>query len=148
EALLRLVQDDNDPDRRSRYAASLLHLGDPEGAKLVLRMTPNRVYRTRFIHTYREWHGNCGRIARMLIDDEGPDFRSGMCLAVGLIDPTTLSTREQDVLARAFTDLVVTAKDANTHSSAQWALLRWKQELPPLEKSGPSINGKQWFVNS
>ena len=127
------------PSLRARYAIVALHLGDPAPARAMLAVQSVSDNRTAFIHTYATWHGNPDDIADLLITQTGSDFRSGLCLALGTMEPA-----EQGHLPDALCRLYNEASDGATHSAAGWALRKWNHPLPVI-KPLASIRG--WFQN-
>jgi formylglycine-generating enzyme required for sulfatase activity len=146
-SLARKVKDEPDPDARARYASTLLHLGDPGGASDVLALGPDPTFRTAFILGFKDWHGELWMVPRMLADQPNDGFRSGLCAALGSVEPRALAVTERAELEKVFAQLYQTAPDGGTHSAAGWALRQWGAQLPKLAKSRRPENGKHWFVN-
>jgi serine/threonine protein kinase/formylglycine-generating enzyme required for sulfatase activity len=128
---------------RVRYAIVLLHLGDTGAAKRLMSLTPDPTDRTTFIHSFKLWHGDLQGLARLLQPGGDDSFLSGLCAALGQLEPDTLGDYEKDVLQRALSLLYSQAPGPGTHSAAGWALRQWKASLPAL----PPTTGRHWFVN-
>jgi formylglycine-generating enzyme required for sulfatase activity len=145
--LLGHVQSEDHSELRARYAIFLLQLGDCRGAEQLLSAAAAPADRAAFILGFAEWYAGLRPLDTMLEADEDPNYRSGMCAALGLVDLSSLALADRDAVAKAVTDLHVSARDAGTHSAAGWALRHWKiepQELPPAK---PAQVGCHWFVN-
>jgi formylglycine-generating enzyme required for sulfatase activity len=147
EELLRRVGQEPDAEGRARYAITLLHLGDVRGAQSVLKLTPDPTSRTAFIHLFDTWHGNLRLLPRQMRESEDPAFVSGLCAALGLVDPGDLALDERKALEEALADWYREAPDGGTHSAAGWALRQWDREPPAVEATAQPIKGRHWFVN-
>jgi formylglycine-generating enzyme required for sulfatase activity/tRNA A-37 threonylcarbamoyl transferase component Bud32 len=143
----------------ARYAILALHLGDTPAAENVLAIRPNPVFRTAFIHAYRDWHADFSTLAALLLESSDEAFRSGLCEAVGLAAPPNFA-EYADVgmnlssfpgpasLVPVLPELYASAPDGGTHSAAGWALRAWNYPLPRIEPTADLPPGKRWHVNS
>ena len=61
----------------------------------------------------------------LLRSTDDPAFRSGLCAALGRIDPEELAAGEREALEKVLLELYRAAPDGATHSAAGWALRRW-----------------------
>jgi serine/threonine protein kinase/formylglycine-generating enzyme required for sulfatase activity len=147
ELLAHVKQADNS-ELRARYAIILLHLGDSRGAKQVLALAPDPIDRTTFILAFKDWHGDLRMLVPLLKNHVDLGFQSGLCAALGLIEPTSLAMDERDALEKALAHLYRTAPDGGTHSAAGWALRQWKVQLPTLTASLVPLDRCHWFLNS
>lgn len=147
EGLRRRVFAETDPDIKMRYAVVLLQLGDPAGAREVLRLREDPRDRSAFIHGYAGWHAEVGALANPLwvVDDE--PFRSGICAALGLVPVDSLQASDRAILAEVFSHLYRTYPDGGTHAAAGWALRRWHAALPAIAPSRMPVSPRNWFVN-
>jgi serine/threonine protein kinase/formylglycine-generating enzyme required for sulfatase activity len=145
--LLQRLEREKDPESRARYAITLLHLGDPRGAEQVLALAPDLTCRTAFIHSFQARHGNVRPLARILRQSTDQAFCSGLCAALGLVNPEALAEDERQALTEVFRYLYRHAPDGGTHSAAGWALRRWEVALPALETSPDAPRERDWFVN-
>jgi formylglycine-generating enzyme required for sulfatase activity len=145
--LLRRLHEEGDPRQKSRYAITLLHLGDSRGVKELLAPSPDPTGRTALILGFKDWHANLFFLSRMLRSDVDPGIRSTLCTAIGLIDPGSLSVEERDELVTALTHLYRAASDGGTHSAAGWVLRRWGLAPASLKGSDRPAEGREWFVN-
>jgi formylglycine-generating enzyme required for sulfatase activity len=141
------LEGEKDPQRRARYAIAMLRLGDPRGAERVLALAPDPTCRTAFIHGLAAWHGDLPLVPGLLRSAEDPGLCSGLCAAVGLMNPADLAVPERDALADALADRYRQAPDGGTHSAAGWALRRWGRQLPDLDPEPESPPERDWFVN-
>jgi serine/threonine protein kinase/formylglycine-generating enzyme required for sulfatase activity len=148
QKLLKLTRQTKNPEERARYAITLLHLGDSTGAQSILALAPDPIFRTTFIHAYTGWHGDLHDLARLLQGTGGPAFRSGLCAAVGLVDPSGLDADTRSLIARVIIDIYREDLDGATHSSAEWALWKWRERVPPVSNSAGAILGRSWFLNA
>jgi formylglycine-generating enzyme required for sulfatase activity len=146
---------------RTRLSIALLTLGSTLAARTELAVRANPTDRVRFIHVFPTWHGDIATVPELLraVNDEA--FRSGLCLAVGSISPSTLPPAVVQALEKVFIDLYTTAPDGGTHGAAAWALWRLRGAhadragllepnavpLPDVLQTQGPIEGRQWFVN-
>ena len=147
EALWQRTNEEKDPAARARLASTLLHLDDTRGARLVLAYGPDPVYRTAFIHRYEPWHGDLSVLSGRLRKAEDPGFSSGICTALGKLDPAPFLPEVRQELQKVLHELYLDAPDAGTHATAEWVLRQWKVALPKIELSGEPVGGRRWFVN-
>jgi serine/threonine protein kinase/formylglycine-generating enzyme required for sulfatase activity len=131
-----------------RCAVVLLQLGETEAARQILKVGPDPTRRTMFIDQFKGWHGDLTILAKAIDADNDPDFRSGLCIAVGGISPESLSSEEVYSLRQALLHLYQSAPDGGTHSAADWALRQWRVPLPNLDQAARPMNGRRWFINS
>jgi serine/threonine protein kinase/formylglycine-generating enzyme required for sulfatase activity len=136
------------PEKRARYAIALLHLGDARGAAQVLKLGPVPTCRTAFVHRFADWHGDLRPLPELLRQGAGPGFQSGLCAALGLVDPDSLALDVRAELQDVLLHLYRNAPDGGTHSASGWALRQWKVELPALDTSTREVAGRGWFVNA
>ncbi len=133
-----------DARHRMRYAVLALFLGSPEPAESLVRMQPDPLPRTRFVHELGSWMGPDESLLKMLRDSRDPHLQASLCLAVGNIDPLTLARKERELIEWCLTDLTTLPnKTAAVHSAADWAARKWG-----LKSTGPAKTGLDWFTNS
>src|SRR5262249_42646817 len=142
--LLDRVEREKNPQSRARYAITLLHLGDPRGAEQVLALAADPTYRTAFIHGFPAWHGDLQLLPDLLRERDNPAFRSGLCAALGLVDPNTLRASDGAAVVGASRPFYVKAEEGAPPRPAGGARRQWKEVLPPLP-AAPRRKG--WFVN-
>jgi serine/threonine protein kinase/formylglycine-generating enzyme required for sulfatase activity len=148
EQLRQRARDNRADDAiRVRYATVLLHLGEPGPAREILAARPDPTRRTIFLHSFNSWHGDLRPLARILQTDDEPAFTSGLCAAVGLIDPESLDRDEVRDMKSTLLHLYQNAFDSGTHSAAAWALHQWKTPRPALESAEGTAGKRDWFVN-
>jgi formylglycine-generating enzyme required for sulfatase activity len=145
--LMSCVGQEVSPERRTRYAITLLHLGNVSTAKETLAFASDPRQRTSFILGFKDWHGDLRLLADLLRTNDESAFRSGLCAALGLVDPSTLATPEREALESVLRHLYLTDPDGGTHSAADWALRHWNTELPTMKPSRRPDEGFRWFVN-
>jgi formylglycine-generating enzyme required for sulfatase activity/tRNA A-37 threonylcarbamoyl transferase component Bud32 len=133
-----------DPALRARYATVQMHLGDVRGIEQVLQVRPNPIHRTTWIHSFNSWHGNLNQLPDLLDQLASSDAESGVCLALGLIDPHSLPPKTRELLA-GWIRLFATAPEAGTHSAAGWTARRWGLEI--LQPGFEEHSSSGWFVN-
>jgi formylglycine-generating enzyme required for sulfatase activity len=136
------------PPKKARYAIALLHLGDPRGAERFLALDPDPEFRTAFIHTFPTWHGDLRQLPAILRRTNTPGFQSGLCAALGLLDPQILAGDEREAQKKVLARLYQEAPDGGTHSAAGWALRKWNSRLPELAISKELPQDRDWFVNT
>jgi serine/threonine protein kinase/formylglycine-generating enzyme required for sulfatase activity len=138
---------------RFRFAVVLLELGDPQAARELLAFKPNPEQRTRFVQQFSGWHGDLAALPEMLRRHDDSALRSGLCAALGRLDPGLLSPPVAAALREALVELHARANDAGTHATAGWALRRWGEERdvvgqafqPDRQAGKPDLRGKQWY---
>jgi serine/threonine protein kinase/tetratricopeptide (TPR) repeat protein len=131
---------------RFRFAVVLLELGDPTAARELLAFKPNPEPRTRFVQQFSGWHGDLAALPDVLRRHDDSALRSGLCAALGRLDPGLLSPPVAAALRDVLGELHRQANDAGTHAAAGWALRRWGQELPVLKAAKGPTGGRQWYV--
>jgi tetratricopeptide (TPR) repeat protein len=136
-----------DTDERCRLGIALLELGAPRAAREELALRTNPSARVRFIHLLPGWHGDLGGVLESLRSVADPAFQSGLCLALGTIDPARLPSDRQRTLEAILAQLYTTAPDGATHSAAGWALTRRGVSLPAIPRTRGPVQGHRWFVN-
>jgi hypothetical protein len=140
DALYRRASDATD---RCRLSIALLELGDPRAAQSELALKANLSDRVRFIHLFPTWHGDLAPVLEALRTVEDAAFRSGLCLALGTIDPARLPLEKQHALDDLLAELYTFAPDGGTHSAAFWALRRHGARVPALPPSQGPLAGRQ-----
>lgn len=148
EKLQKAFQAAESVEAQSRWATVLLHLGDATAAQQMLHAAADPSRRTEFMLSYAGWHGDLRMIGEQLAKVESPDFRSGLCAAVGTVPFEKLTSQEQDEVVRALSRLYTTADDAGTHTAAGWALRQWQLPLPSLKSADEPAGKRRWFANS
>jgi serine/threonine protein kinase/tetratricopeptide (TPR) repeat protein len=133
---------------RFRFAVLLLELGDPEPARGLLAFKQHPNERTQFVRQFSGWHGDLAALPEVLRRHDDSALRSGLCAALGRLDPGRLSPTVASALRGVFVELHRQAQDAGTHATAGWALRRWGQELPLLPASRGPTGGRQWYVTA
>jgi serine/threonine protein kinase/formylglycine-generating enzyme required for sulfatase activity len=146
-SLATRTEHESDANLRARLATILLHLGDPHPAERMLEMTSDPVDRTTFIHNYATWHGDLSIIADHLLRSESAELRSGLCVAIGLLEPRAILPAQRREISHALGELVVHSADAATHSAASLALRRWEIALPEIPTRSEPEAGAGWFIN-
>jgi serine/threonine protein kinase/formylglycine-generating enzyme required for sulfatase activity len=146
--LRRTRKAEHSPSERSRYALALLHLGDVRGAQELLALGPDPTLRTAFIHAFPDWHGRLDLLPDLLWGNREAGFQSGLCAALGLLDPQTLAGDEQELLKKVMARLYQETPDGGTHSAAGWALRKWNTQLPELAITKELPQDRDWFVNT
>lgn len=123
EDLLQRARDAPDARKRARYAAVSLALGDARAAREMLAVKADPQDRSAFIQVFETWHGNLNKLPEVVRQTPDPAFRSGICCAVGSLDPAfDLSGADQTALLDQCEDLYLHDPDAATHSAAGWAV--------------------------
>jgi formylglycine-generating enzyme required for sulfatase activity len=98
-----------------------------------------------FIHDFKSWHADLSALAPLLRSTPDAALRSGLCAALGSLEPESLTEEERESLEAVLGELYARAPDAGTHSAAGWALRRWNVTMPALPVSA-APPGRQWFV--
>jgi serine/threonine protein kinase/formylglycine-generating enzyme required for sulfatase activity/Flp pilus assembly protein TadD len=147
-SLLRFAAAQHDPSMKVRLACALLGLGDHEAAREILSFSQDTSLRTAFIHSFSSFNLDLSQVPDLLRSCEDPALGSGLCAAVGMVDPGVLPVTVRDRLEAAFLELYRNAPWGSTHSAAGWALRRWQVGLPLLEPVRFASPDRKWFVNS
>jgi serine/threonine protein kinase/formylglycine-generating enzyme required for sulfatase activity/tetratricopeptide (TPR) repeat protein len=146
---------------RTRLSIALLTVGDPHAAQTELAIRDNPTDRVRFIHLFPSWHGDLALIPGLLRSVADPAFRSGVCLAVGGVDPNTISPAMRQVLDDVFAELYTTAADGGAHGAAAWALSKYRgsdvdrqaatnrrgESMANVPATRGPLDKRRWFVN-
>ncbi len=143
----RTLDASNKPETRARYAVVLLHLGDADPAQAILSLQADPTLRTSFVLNYRIWHGGLRQLAEILNDAQDSALRSGLCSALGLIDPLSVEREAFRELTQVLSSLYENAPDSATHGAAAFALHKWKVTGLRGEPTARRNTGRQWFVN-
>jgi formylglycine-generating enzyme required for sulfatase activity len=147
EALQQRAVREKEPARRNRLVATLLYLGDAGAAGQILRGAGDATGRVAFIHDLPAWRADLSALPAILRGSVDADLRSGLCAALGRLDPETLTAAERQGLEEVFRELFVRAPDGGTHSAAGWALRQWHSPLPALPTGSAPAEGRHWFLN-
>jgi formylglycine-generating enzyme required for sulfatase activity len=131
---------------QARWATVQLHLGDARSAERLMALADDPSGRTTFVHGFASWHGELAEVATILRESTDPDLRSGLCLALGLIDPSTAPARQRHQVSLALQEASRSATESGTHSAAHWALTKWK--APATDAAESASTGADWFVSS
>ena len=86
-------------------------------------------------------------MADLLVEQSNPDFRSGLCAALGTIPWEQISPAERNSVRRALVELYLRSPDGGTHSAADWSLRQWGQELPSIAATVDPPAERTWHVN-
>jgi serine/threonine protein kinase/formylglycine-generating enzyme required for sulfatase activity len=148
DRLLRRAQGAPDIFERVRWGVLLLDLGDLRAARALLAPRADPTTRTAFIDAFRSWCGGLASLPPLLESCGDAECRSGLCAALGNVEPSALLPEFQHALAAVLSHWYVSAPDGGTHSAAGWALRQWGLTLPELEMANRPSKGRQWFVNS
>ena len=143
----RLAGEEN-PELQARLAIFLWQLGDPAGMEQVLALAADPMPRTALIHSFGTWAVSLQALPDLLRGNHDPALQSGICAAVGLLDPASLSPSERGAFVEVLEYLYRETPDSGVHSAAGWALGRWHQDLPAIKASKQAPSQRGWFVNS
>jgi formylglycine-generating enzyme required for sulfatase activity len=138
---------DADLVHRARYAILLLELVDVGLARELLRESPDPAARATFLEEFPTWHGPLEGLPELLRASRDPDFRSGLCAAVGGVDPADLRVQTREALTDELRRLHLEAEDGGTHAASGWALRRWGVS-PPVAVGAARGGDRGWFANS
>jgi serine/threonine protein kinase/formylglycine-generating enzyme required for sulfatase activity len=148
DRLLERAKTSDRAENRAHYAIVLLALGDERGARRVLALSEDPTDRTSFIHSFKDWHGGqLAPLAELLRKTDNGPLRSGLCAAVGLIEPSALAFEVRGQLEGALQHVYQHAPDSGSHGAAGWALRHWQSVVPALETSREAPPNRDWFVN-
>lgn len=153
EELKRLAHEvDGNQDWRlkTRLAVIALHLQDASIAADMCQTAerPDPVQRTMFVELFPTWHGNVASLTRNGRNLKDSALTSGLCLGIGGISPERITGDERTDTAQILKELYESAPQGVTHSSAGWALVQWRIELPALAPTSLPVEGRDWFINS
>jgi serine/threonine protein kinase/formylglycine-generating enzyme required for sulfatase activity len=148
DGLISQMQAASDVSRQSRYALTLLYLGEPAFAKQMLEIKADPTHRTQIIHGFTTWHGDLDSVLTSLSSSDDAAFCSGLCTALGGLEQSQLDDDERDQATKVLNNLYISAKDGATHSAAGWALRRWGQNAPQIPSTTGPRSRQTWFVNS
>lgn len=126
----------------TRYAILAMECGEPGPATARLAGT-SADRRAAFLDDYRTWHGDLASLPEMLRDARA-DFRSGLCAAIGSVDPALLADAVRAPLSEAMRELARHAVDPGSRAAAEWALRQWQLPVPDLGQ----VDQAPWSVNS
>ncbi len=147
EPLRESFRDTDSPEVRTRFAVCLLAFGELDAARSMLLSVKDPTDRAAFIHYFPEWHGDLDRLSELLRGIPEPDLRSGLCLALGRIDPKQHTEPEIAALTSVLLRFHAECPDGGTHSAAGWALRRWGIDPPAIAPAQSASAGRAWSVN-
>ncbi len=145
--LLQCAQKAVSLTHRARCAILLLDLGDLAAVQPMLAAVADPAPRSTVIELLPTWHGNLAALPDLLRQCDDEACRSGLCAAVGGVEPATLTPAVGRNLAAALRELYRTDPDGGTHSAADWAMRQWRLPLPDIEPTPQPLAGRRWFVN-
>ena len=96
-----------EPRRHSRRELKLQAIALDQDVAPVANPAP----RTTLIDTFATWHGDLERLQALLRDCEDAECRSGLCAALGRVDPTTLAPDVRHLELLAITPQLLPAFD-------------------------------------
>jgi serine/threonine protein kinase len=133
-----------DPQTAMRLAVVLHHRGDFSLAQKLLQFQPDPKFRTALIHGLDTWHDDIASFLEVLETSTDEASLSGLCKALGRLNPSSLSKPEQKRFVRQLCVLYTTSPFGSVHSAAEWALRNWQQPIPTIN---PGTSNAGWFVN-
>lgn len=145
--LLSSVASESAPHTRVRLAMAMFHLGDPRGAELCLRLVPDPIYRTTFIDDFGMYDLAPDLLARTLANGGSAALLSGLCEALGLIDPDHFPEAQFERLCEALLQLHGNATAGSTRSVSGWTLRRWGIATADEDHSQQPQRDAKWFVS-
>lgn len=148
DSLLELSSREADLDAKARIALVLLGLGEPRLAQEMLTVSGDPLPRTTLIGQFPACHPDLSAVSKTLLRHTETDFRSGICAALGTIEPDMLPVDVRSALEATLLELHESAPSGATHSAAAFALQRWQVQLPDLAPSKRPRGERGWFVNS
>lgn len=132
---------------QARYAILLLELGDLKLALDLLRALPDPTSRATLINEFQNWHGSLGQLPDLLDTCQDGDCQSGLCAAIGGVDPASVSLDTRAALIQVLQRLYQETEDSGTHAASAWALRRWGHS-PPNPTMQVRSGERGWFTNS
>ncbi len=140
---------DGEPDLvvKARLAILLLNLADFSSAREMLAAREDPRARSIFIREFAAYGNKFCAPEAFAIRGE-PAFISGLCACLGGIEPEGLVGEVRSEVEKTLIGLYRNATSGAVHSTARWAILKWKLPLPELEPSRRAPAGRGWFMNS
>lgn len=135
--------------RKARLALLALGLGDtslPIDACEFVGRNDHGV-RTWFIDEFPRWELNLANVIDTVERTDSPALRSGICLAMGSVTASKLTSENRDSMAALATEWL-SLPDSSTHCAAAWLLHQWKLDEPQVANATQMIAERDWFVNS
>jgi serine/threonine protein kinase/formylglycine-generating enzyme required for sulfatase activity/tetratricopeptide (TPR) repeat protein len=147
QRLTALYRRSKDAAIRCRLSIALLELGESRAARAELALKTSPSARVRFIHLFPSWHGDLAAVPDLLRSVPDSAFRSGLCLAVGSVNPARLPPDRLRAVDAVLAELYTSAPDGGTHSAAARALGRRGSSLPPIAAGRGPASNRRWFLN-
>ena len=147
DEFLAMVRHAEEPRSRVSLAMAMLHLGDPRGANLCLRLAPDPSYRTVFVDEFQKYEFPFDAVASVLAGEGDAALQSGLCEALGTVARSRFSAWQFAELKNSLLRLHESTPAGSTRSASDWTLYRWNVALPPDEQSSHPRPGRDWFVN-
>ena len=130
---------------RVRFAALSLALGDARASSELLAPATDPLPRTDWIHTFPRWHGPLESYLPMFRAESSGALQSGLALALGRVEPGSVSDDVERNVVVALEGLLRGARDGGVRAAAEWALTRWRGTSEGESLAAP--DDSQWFVN-
>lgn len=137
--------------RRANAGIALLHWGDPGSLWPLLRHSPDPLLRTYLIDRLPRLSPNPSTFLERLPHEGDVSARRALILILGGIPPDRRTSTWTDRAANRLLALYQGDPDAGIHSTAEWALRRWRQESR-LEAATARLAaekapvGRSWYV--
>ena len=112
----------------ARYAIMLMHLGDLEPTRQMLRFEDFPERRSAWIYEFKEWHGSLNELTALLQSESDLSLLSGLLMAIGATGER--SAADRSALSPIAQRLFETHPDAGVHAAAEYLLSKWKIARP------------------
>ena len=133
---------------KARLAMLALHLKHPSLVQTKCQLRSDTTQRTVFIDECSIWHGRLSALAELLASCDDGFLRSSVALAVASAPASDVSDSDKRVWESVLSNWYATERGTFTHSSASFALRKWKLKPPGIPASRQPRENRNWHVNS
>lgn len=132
--------------RRATAAVALVQLGAAENAWPLLVHSDDPRARSFLIEQFSELATDPALLVARLAIEQDVSARRALALALGSFAPQRVPEAVRVQASALLTTLCASDPDAGLHSACEWALARWGQPLPTIEKRESSPLPAHWMA--
>ena len=129
--------------RQALAAVALVHLGFAEDVWPLLEFTPNPSLRSFVVHYLGKLGTNHNTLAARLRLEEDVSIRRALIQCLGGLEVSQIPVSDRQRIAEHLKTLYENDPDSGVHSSASWALRKWREALPNLPIGEPALSEEQ-----
>ena len=131
---------------RTRYAITLLYLGERAAAEELMTSTPYPLCRSLLIDDLRRWNTTPDEIAKLMDDKASNEIQMAVGTYLGTIPLDQFSDETRSRLIEQFTSMRQNALTSDVRSIADWVLRKWS--IVATNKPCPPSDQRDWHINT